>query len=370
VAGVEGKMLYNPEIVWNVRPDPELEAPLYDKQSRQLTIYTDPTIPDSGHRHLAYYLLGEWKRDPSLVPNEVEIEPQGETVGSEEIVRWLEKLDLKDTEHTSVLVSVFSVPAEREGRLFDEYNEEGKKASNAAAIDMFDDKTPSRRFVKRLMNESQIFNRVEVETRMNTIGSKSRKLTTNATLDSAIRPFSKDLLKLEKGDPATMEDLIDFFSEFFEEWSNHYPQYKPLTDAAARHELRRKSFALSNMVFFPMFRIAMELWETYFIAGKVWRTDSAWKAGLAKLAGDVTFEEDGKRYTVPVMSRDVFEGSTLVERGNAEWRGKVLVQRYASDGTPAGWSLSNNLQSRAAAYHYLVSAGGFQIGAKAPSAKK
>ena len=51
------------------------------------------------------------------------------------------------------------------------------------------------------MGTSRIFSRDGVETRGNTIGSKSRKLTTNSTLEGSVRPMQKQLAALEK-DPS------------------------------------------------------------------------------------------------------------------------------------------------------------------------
>jgi hypothetical protein len=119
---------------------------------------------------------------------------------------------------------------EDEGRLFSEFNELGKKPSNAASIDMYATRTPSTRFVEALMNASSIFARPEIETRFNTIGSKSRKLTTNATMASAIKPFSKQLFELEKT-PKVYADLIAFFVEFYNE--------QPTTVRSCRKHRRR-----------------------------------------------------------------------------------------------------------------------------------
>ncbi len=358
VNNVSDKMLYNPDVIWNVRTDTHRPTPNYDADKRQLEIYTTLTIPDSGHRHFAYFLLASWKNDLESIPDEIAIEVDGETVAKEQIAGWVTNFDPYDAEEASVLVEVFSISKENEGRLFDEYNDEGKKPSTALAIDMYQEKTPSRRFITRLMTTCEIFGRSEVETRTNSIGSKSRKLTTNATMASAARQFSKRLWKLEQKEPAAFDDLVAFFCSFYEEWANHFNEFLPGASYENRWALRARSFALSNIMFFPMFRLAFELWGKYRKAGAEWRTEPEWRAGLARLAGNVSIEvEDPTRpgakrtIEVPVMARD---SEDPFQVGNPAWRGKILVQQFDSEGRSRGWALSSTRQTRDNAFYYLL----------------
>ena len=57
------KKLFNPDVVWNARKDAKRPDPKFDPESRSLVISTALTIPDSGHRHYAYYLINSWKNN-------------------------------------------------------------------------------------------------------------------------------------------------------------------------------------------------------------------------------------------------------------------------------------------------------------------
>jgi DNA-sulfur modification-associated len=357
-----GKVLYNPDVVWNARKDGHRPDPKWDRDTGHLDIFTILTIPDSGHRHYAYWLLGTWKMHPEEIPDVVELDRNGETVGAEVLREWIKKFDPYDAEESSVLVEVFNLRPEEEGRLFDEYNDEGRAASSAKAIDLFIEKTPSRRFVGALMERCRIFARTEVETATNTIGSKSRKLTTNATLESAVRNYAKLLLQLEKekreGQSTAYDDLVSFICEFYEEWARYYPEFLPSASAEARHALRRRSFALQNITFYPMIRMAVELWEKYRKAGLDWESQDEWRKGLARLAAKIPVEVDdpnqpGTKKTVEteVMARDSDDPPTI---GNPRWRELVLVPNFDRDGKINRWTLSSTRTTREAAYDYLA----------------
>jgi hypothetical protein len=52
--------LFTSSVVWNARHgDGRLEPTLHDDGT--LEIRAPITIPDTGHRHLTYFLLGSWK---------------------------------------------------------------------------------------------------------------------------------------------------------------------------------------------------------------------------------------------------------------------------------------------------------------------
>ena len=364
---------YNPDIIWNARKDDHAPEVEYSPAKRTLTVHSTITIPDSAHRHYCYYLLYQWHAEPEGIPVEVAVADDGAVVDGDELGEYLAAFDPFDEEKSSTFVEIFNVPADHEGRLFDEYNVEGKRPSPGAAIDMFADKTASRRFVDALMKKCPIFERSEIEMRGSTIAAASRKITTVSTLDAAIRPYQKDLLSLEKN-KTLYDDLIDFFSQFYTEWAKLYPEFQPTASGKARQDLREKSFAMSNIMFFPMFRLAYELWDQYRLAGIDWNATSEWRDALARLAGPTTIDgpdgkpvlgPDGKPKKVPAMARDIRnQKGELVAEGNPAWRGKILIQQFKQDGTPSGWSLSSTRQTRDTAYHYLANLSGIKLGQK------
>jgi hypothetical protein len=111
---------------------------------------------------------------------------------------------------------------------------------------------------------------------------------------------------------------------------------------------------MTNIMFFPMMRMAFELWTKYTKDGVNWRSEDEWKDALAKLAVPVTTKDaNGDPVTVDVMARDYTDENGNLVPGNPDWRGKILVEKF-KDGKPTGWSLSSTRQTRDAAYHYLV----------------
>jgi hypothetical protein len=341
--------LYTSHVTWNARQEPGYPEPEYHDENGTLTIETPITVPDTGHRHLAYYLLALWKKNPEEIPMQVIVD--GTPVSREEIAKLLADLDLSDE---FVFCDVYALTAAQEGYLYDEFNSDAKPPARAVAIDLNPHKTPARRFIYGLIDRCAIFSRNEVETRGNTIGSKSRKLTTNSTLEGAVRGFEKKLATLE-GTPKH-EDLMDFTCAFYQEWAKIYREFLPSATGDARHDLRERSFALSNIMFHPMFRLIIEMWEDYEKRGIDWRSDNDWKDVVAAIGGPVTTKDPdtGQQITVDVMSRD-----------NPDWQGKILIKQFNQDGTPTGWTISSTRQTRDAAYNYLRSVAAM----KTPAAK-
>lgn len=339
-----GKRLFTSFVVWNARRGEGRPAPKLNSDGT-LELRTVITIPDTGHRHLTYFLLGSWKYKQSSIPDEVTID-EGDVVTSAEIAKWLENFDPDDPATSSLFVDIYNLDPEQEGWLYDEFNADAKPPAGAVAIDLNHQKTPSRRFVYRLMERSPIFDRLQVETRANTIGSKSRKLTTNATMESAVRPYSKRLARLEHDSTGSYNDLINFVAAFFAEWASHFPAYQPTASGDQRQEFRNESFALSNIMFFPLFRLIFELWEKYHADGVEWTKQDEWRDGIARLAAKVTIEDPEdptKKIKVDFMSRK-----------NPDWQGKILVKKFDSNGNFSGWSLSSTRQTRDSAFHELV----------------
>ena len=332
--------LFSAHVTWNARQEPGVPPPYVDDETGVLHIESTITVPDTAHRHRAYYLLVQWKHYPDDIPEKVVVDG-GEEVSRERIVEMLADFD---PENEYVHVDVYNLDALREGFLYDEFNSDSKPPPTSVAISLNPTKTPSRRFVKALMESSALFSSHEVETRGNTIGSKSRKLTTIATLDAAARAMCKPTELVELEGSEAYHDLVDFVGEFFEEWAKLFPEFLPGKTATERHNLRDTSFALSNVMFHPLFRMAYGLWRPYFEDEEDWRVDSSWKDALAKLGRTIeTRDPDtGNTVKVPVMDRE-----------NPDWRGKVLVPRFNADGTRAGFIISSTRQTRDAAYAYL-----------------
>jgi hypothetical protein len=351
---------FNPDVIWNARKSGnDLD---YDKTKRRLTVHSTITIPDSAHRHYMSYLLWLWKNDPAEIPDEIELSSDGRAIDALALRKLLQTWDPYDEETSGVFVEIFNVSPAYEGRLFDEYNVEGKRPTQGAAIDMHPGKDAARKFVvTKLMKKCPIFARTEIEIRGSTIGKNSRKITTLATLVSAVRPFQKDLLKLQE-DQKKYDDLMDFVCNFYSEWSTHYTEFAPTASGVARQELREQTFAMTNIMFFPMMRLAFELWMKYVKAGIDWKSESEWKDALAKLAGKVkTTNAKGADVTVDVMARDYSDSEGNFVEGNPDWQGKILVQKFDQEGNPTGWSLSSTRQTRDAAYHYLAATAGLRV---------
>jgi hypothetical protein len=343
--------LFTSHVTWNARVEEGDEAPEFDEETRTLSIPTSLSVPDTGHRHLAYFDLVEWSERPSEIPQQVTV--NDDPVSGDEIRKMLKGFDPKSEQ---VFCEVYMLTPEKEGRLYDEFNADAKPPARAVAIDLNQQKTPTRRFIYALMDRCSIFSRDEVETRANTIGSKSKKLTTNSTLEGAVQPIRSELIQLEKDErekgDGSYKDLLDFTCSFFEEWGRHFPAFQPGASADERHQLRDRSFALSNVMMHPLFQLVYDLWSDYHNRKAEWKSDDAWKKAIAKLAGDVTAtDEKGKTKTVNAMSRE-----------NPEWIGRVLIKRFDQDGKPLSPSVSSTRQTREAAYSYLCKVAGLKNG--------
>lgn len=349
--------LYSVNIVWNARRDDDADV-RYDPERHTLEVSTAIVVPDTAHRHFFVYKLVLWKRDPERVPARLSIFEGSMEFTREEI--W-DLLDDFAPEDTYLFCDVYNITAEQEGELYDEFNSEAKKPSSATAIAQFETKTPARRFMLALMERTAVLGRDEIETRFNTIAAKSRKLTTNATMVAAVKSMvrsSRDLAALEV-DTERWDDLIEFFDQFFLEWAGHFPEFEPGTDYGPRQTLRAGSFALSNIIMHPLFKLAYDLWSDYDRNDEDWRLDTDWRDVVAKLGGNraMTDPDTKKQITLKVMDRE-----------NPEWRDRILVPRYGPSGIEK-WELSSTRQTRAAAYAYLREVAGLaSVNAKSRAA--
>ena len=335
--GYGEKHLFNSQLFWNARiENGNIEDSVtYDAEKKELAIHTVITVPDSGHRHYAFYLLGEWYHHPEKIPTSVDVD--GDIIDGKLIREWIDDLDLDASGKHLVYCDIYTLDAEKEGWLFDEFNADAKKPSPAIELDMNWEKNPERRFVKKLMDECPIFARDQLEIRSTTIAEQSRKLTTTSTLVGAIKPYQKKLSELEKNDSAAHQDLVDFFKAFYTEWANHFPVFQP--NATGRPEFRKSSMATQNIMYFPMFKMIIEMWDQYRAEKTNWKQDETWKKAIAKMAADTTVGS----WTGPIMAR-----------ANPAWEGKILIQKFDPvTGDPKGSTLSSTRQTRDAAYGYL-----------------
>jgi hypothetical protein len=329
--------LGNPEVVWNARLEEDAERPKYDAKTSELSIESSITLPDSAHRSLGYFYADEWKKYPETVPISVTFNDR--PVSREKIQGMLENFDPKKTE---VFVMVYSLPAEKEGWLYDQLNFEQKPPQRAVGIALNPMKTPGRRFVDALMHRTAIFDEAEIETRSNNIGRDSRKLTTNSTLVGAVDEVKKLLIQLEDEDSQTgsHSDLVSFVGEFFTEYGKHFPALNPGASAESRNTLRRESFAISNVTFHALIKLAVDFWLAYRRKKTIWTKSTEWRDAIAKIAG-----------------KDSKSGNKIMSRNNPDWVGKILIEKYGPTG-PIGHKISNTRDTRRAAYDYLVSMAG------------
>ncbi|WP_158622343.1 DNA sulfur modification protein DndB [Corallococcus sp. CA047B] len=333
--------LFSDSIVWNARIEDGFSEPEWDNETKELRIHTSITIPDSAHRHLAYYLLDTWANNPVSVPD---VTVNDRIVAADEIRKRLKGFD---PDSASVFVHIYHVTAKWEGWLYDQLNFDQKAPQRAVGIALNPTKTPARRFVDTLMRSSPVFSDTEVETRANNIGTDSRKLTTNSTLVGAVESFKPFLVQLEDEEEKTgaYTDFVEFVGALFEEYSAHVPAVQPNATAQTRNESRKNSFEISNIMFHPLLRLAKELWGAYRRDQVDWRIATEWKDGVARIAGAKTI--NGQVYKV--MSRE-----------NPEWIGKILIEQYDSNGKKLAPSLSNTRQTRQAALDYLVDIAGIR----------
>ncbi len=337
--------LYTSNIVWNARVDDETPEAEYNDDEHTLSIYGTITVPDTAHRHRAYYWLVHWKYHPEEIPDQVEVD--GEVFVRDRIEPLLEDFDpFADHVH----VDVYALESVKEGFLYDEFNADSKPPSTAVAIALNPRKTPSRRFVDDLMKHAVLLGPDQIETRGNTISVKSRKLTTISTLEASARNMvkSQQLAELERERPDAYKDLVEFVAAFFGEWAHHFPAFLPGKTHQERWAFREESYAIANLMFHPLMKLAFDLWQDMDANDEEWRHEHEWKDAIARLAGTVEIakeqEEGGalEKIRVPIMSKL-----------NPKWENLILVPRFDRHGNQTGVVISNTRQTRDAAYSYI-----------------
>lgn len=335
-------VLFAASLVWNARKDADEPAPEYDATTHDLKIFSDITIPDTAHRHLCFYVLWEWSQDPSKIPTQVIVNDA--PVKQADIQKMLQKFDPKTA---TVFLEIYHLTPKEEGFLYDQFNFDARSPQKAVGNALNPLKTPARRFVlDGLMRVSPIFDESEIEMHANNIGTDSRKLWTNNTLVGAADNFKKLLVQLEgeNGKTGAHKDLQNFFAAFFKEYAAHFPAVEAGASRELRMKTRNESFAISNIMIHPLFRLAKDLWLTYRNNKTDWTNQTEWKDAVAKLAQTITVKD--------AEGNKIFSGNVM-DRKNPEWVGKILVENYGPTGV-TGTSLSSTSQTRNAAYGYLL----------------
>lgn len=320
--------LMNVELVWNARASEGDTHVIYNKETRELIISGVITIPDSAHRHKAYFTLFKWKENMDLIPEKVTISESGEVMTKKEIVDLLDK---KFDPHCKRFLTIYNVVPEQEARIFGQANMNTKRANSAQSARVQKDISPEARFLDYLMSSTTIFERHQVESNKTTIHKNSRKLVPNSTLLNALKPFRKKIYEYEKN-IKIRNDLANFIDDFYTRLSHDYKAIDPSAGAVERHTCRQESLIISNVMFSVLFKIAIELWESYHCAGVSWVDHPLFIQVISALNQDVTCEqnETGK--------------INLMSKSNVDWVGKVINEKK---------QITNNRLSQRSAYEYL-----------------
>ncbi|NOU99491.1 DNA sulfur modification protein DndB [Paenibacillus planticolens] len=320
--------LYWSDLIWNARVDEDLPTSLeYDENLRTLRIYSTITMPDSAHRHRAYYRIFEWCKEPEKIPSKVELTQIGVTITRSEIESLLQTFDPNKAES----VTVHHLNPEKEGELFRQLNNTTKKANPAQVIRVNPDMNAVTRTINRLYSQCEVFNRLEIEETRTTIHSKSRKLVPNSTLQEAIKQYAKLLADLETHEPGAYQDLLDCITDFFKRLSQFYPEMKPGADRETRwHSRKMESFIIENVMFHALFKIVFETWKAFNNRSQSWKNDPLFIRIVNGLSKNIRLPDHS---FVNIMSRR-----------NPNWVGRIVNHQGR---------ISNNRPSQAAAFDYL-----------------
>ena len=299
-----GARLFTCDLIWNVRPDDDEEHSVeYDQNNRTLKIYNPIVIPDTAHRHLAYYTMAKWKRDPNSIPLKVNV--QDKDIKQDEIKKKLEDVDFNDEDKHSVFLLIYNMTVQMEAQMFCEFNEDQKKVAKAKGIFLKPDKTSARRFfcfgvMRKDSDEDHIFSKNQVEEHVTNVPVKSKKLTTTSTMVGALEQFIPKLNDLEK-DKKDLNNAVEFFKEFFTEWARLHDGMPVGSTTQQRQVFRARSYASANIMYHPLVRIWFDFLDEYKEKSIDWRSQkSDWRKKLAKLgrmekySEVIKMNEDGK----------------------------------------------------------------------------
>ncbi len=348
-APIEGNTrLFNTDIVWNARSGEGYDKPNYNEEDGSVTVYSNITIPDSGHRHYAYYLMMKWwiahkEGKDTKIPRKITL-AKGHDILGVEVEDLLDKFDPSNFEEHSVLVKIYNLHASDEGKFFDELNMEAKKVSTAAAIRNNPESSPATKFATALKDRSTVLSEEQIEMNYNTVSKTSDKLISIAAMVAAAAPFAKELQETQRKSPKGYNDLIDFFCAYYEEWSIHYPVFAPEASLEERQLARDTSYATTNIMVYPMFKLAFEMWDHYHKRGLDWREENGWKDALESWSNDIE-EYD------PFTGEDV--RASVMSKDNAGWKGKIVMRKIKGD--EIIYTLNSTSSTRKAAEEYLRS---------------
>ena len=103
-------------------------------------------------------------RDPSLIPkNGIVFNPlDNKLLTSEQIEELLLAINPKDPVVGAIMLKIYALSEEDEGRLFYEKNQEGKPVTRGQALRINPTATNSGRFVDDLTNNTEVFSALEV----------------------------------------------------------------------------------------------------------------------------------------------------------------------------------------------------------------
>lgn len=358
--------LFETEVLWNIRPSDDGLTPTFDSSSRILSIPNEcsVTVPDSGHRHYAFLEVGRWMRDPSLIPpNGIVYNPlDNKTLTAEQIEELLLAVNPRDAVIGAIMLKIYALSEEDEGRLFYEKNQEGKPVTRGQALRINPSATNSGRFVDDLTNNTDVFSALEVIKNKGAVSAASRKLTTTSTLDQACKEFSAKLGSLREDDEAGYNDLLQFVNKFFLEWGAHNPAFLPGAETKERVKARWVSLATQNIIILQLVKFALNFYFDCYERSEDWRTSHQWKAALAKWSGSVKERDvDGEIVERPFMARP-FAGSDPTKvvpesvnpvKGNPGWFNRIFVEKTKPDGT-VDYTINNTRDSRDQAYKYMI----------------
>jgi hypothetical protein len=96
----------------------------------------------------------------------------------------------------------------------------------------------------------------------------------------------------------------------------------PKATRETRQKARSETFAVSNIMFHPLFELAKNFWLSYDAQKKDWTKATEWKTAIAKIAGKVALDGEKKGAgSIEVMSRK-----------NPAWVGRIVIQQYGPSG--------------------------------------
>lgn len=309
--------LKNRTLMWNIRPTkkgPGLvfetaagDIPLNNgEEAGTLNIDGAITIPDTGHRHYALYKVFQWLEDDDAIPEKLNL-LDGRILDRDTLLGLINKAR---TVRHAFKVTIFNEGLAGEGLIFAEINLEQQKAERGVGIGLAMDKTPERRFIADVIANSKALPEKEIEMQRSRISARSRKLATLSNLTDSAKVKARDILKLE-ADPAKYTDMVTFVAAFIDEYAAHFPEFNAAASTDQRISSRESSLVVQNITMSAIIALAIEFGLQYQAKNLDWKSHSAWKAALGKIAG--------KQPGHPTVK--------VLDRQNPELLGQVVITK-------------------------------------------